>query len=467
MQYNTFPAKASYLLSELFNAGMRRLADSDPVVLSLIYREYRRQLNTLSLVAASSVADPSVLLCEGSVFSNVTTEGYPNHRFHGGCEFADLVEGLAINNAKAAFGARYANVQPHSGSSANEIVLFSMLRPGDRVLGLDLKSGGHLTHGARASISGQYFDRLTYGLDNNCLIDYTQVRDLALRHRPKIIICGASAYPRMIDFRIFREIADEASALVLADISHIAGIIAGGNHPSPIDHAHFTTMSTYKQLYGPRGGLILMGRDYDQRLPGKKQTLSETIQKGVFPLVQGTPNISQILAKARALGLVTTPEFKCLASRIVANAKALAVEMARRGYTVVTGGTDNHIVLLDLTVKKLSGLVAQRVLEDCRVIVNKNLVPGDSKAPSITSGIRLGTNTVALRGMNTHVMRNCASLIDMALSSAEAHGDLEYHLPHHISEVVRFEVAQLCSRYPIPAYPTDSSATRKSTVTAN
>ncbi|HEX3155153.1 MAG TPA: serine hydroxymethyltransferase [Candidatus Angelobacter sp.] len=467
MQYSAFSTKASSILAELFHAGMRRLADDDPVVLGLIYQEYCRQLNTLSLVAASSVADPSVLLCEGSVFSNITTEGYPNHRFHGGCEFADPVEELAIDNAKTAFGARYANVQPHSGSSANEIVLFSMLKPGDRVLGLDLKSGGHLTHGARASVSGQYFEALTYGLDNNCLIDYTQVRDIALRQRPKIIVCGASAYPRVIDFKVFREIADESNALVLADISHIAGIVAGGSHPNPIDHAHFTTMSTYKQLYGPRGGLILMGRDYDQRLPGKKQTLSEMIQKGVFPLVQGTPNISQILAKARALALAASPEFKRLASRIVADAKALAAEMAARGYAVVTGGTDNHIVLLDLTRKKLGGLVAQRALEDCRVIVNKNLVPGDSKGPSVTSGIRLGTNTVALRGMDTHVMRNCAAVIDKVLSSVEARGDMEYHLPHPISEVVQSEVAQLCSRYPIPAYPADSSANSKAETADN
>lgn len=439
-------------LTEFVTLGMRRIAEDDPLLFDLINREYIRQCNTLSMVAASSVADPSVLLCEGSILSNLTTEGYPGRRFHGGCEFADVVENLAIERATTVFGARYANVQPHSGSGANQIILFSFLKPGDRVLGLDIACGGHLTHGARASISGQYFESLTYGLGADGLIDYTQARDVALRHRPRMIICGASAYPRVIDFRLFREIADEADALLLADISHIAGLVAGGCHPSPVDHAHFTTMSTYKQLYGPRGGVILIGRDYDRILPGHKQTLSELVQRAVFPMMQSTPSLGEIAAKARSLAFVATPNFRDLASRIVTNAKALAAEMMSRGYQVLTGGTDNHMVLVDLSLQGLTGVTAQYVLEKCKIIVNKNLVPNDRRRPAVASGIRLGTNTLALRGMGAESMAICAELIETVLSSVEVRGDSEYDLLDNVSEAVCYDVERLCSRYPIPNY---------------
>jgi glycine hydroxymethyltransferase len=445
------------LLAEFANRGLRQIAQEDPILFDVMYREYQRQVHTLSMVAASSIADPSVLLCEGSVFSNVTTEGYPGHRLHGGCEFADAVEALAVQRAMTAFGARYANVQPHSGTGANQILLFNFLKPGDRVLGLDLACGGHLTHGARASISGQYFEALAYGLGEDGLIEYTQVRDLALRYRPKIIICGASAHPRTIDFRLFREIADEAGALLLADISHIAGLVAGGCHPSPIDHAHFTTTSTYKQLYGPRGGLILIGRDYDRILPGQRQTLSEMVQRAVFPVMQGTPKLGEIAAKARALAFVATPNFKRIASLIVADAKVLAEEMLTRGYHVLTGGTDNHMVLLDVSLRGLTGIIAQRALEKCRIVVNRNVIPKDTRGPAVTSGIRIGTNALALRGMNAEAMAVCSNLIDTVLSSVDVRGESEYDLPSQISGAVCCEVEQLCSRYPIPDYTANQS----------
>jgi glycine hydroxymethyltransferase len=440
-------------LTEFAKIGVLRTSEEDPLLFDLLHREYQRQSDTLAMIAASSTADPSVLFCEGSVFSNVTTEGYPGRRYHGGCEFADAVETLAVSRAITAFGARYANVQPHSGSAANQILLFGFLKAGDCILGLDLKCGGHLTHGARASISGQYFHAITYGLDKDGLIDYAQVRELALRSRPKIIICGASAYPRVIDFRLFREIADESGALLLADISHIAGLVAGGCHPSPIDHAHFTTLSTYKQLYGPRGGLILIGQDHDHVLPGENETLSERVQRAVFPMMQGTPSLSGIAAKARALAFVTTSDFGRLATLIVSNAKTLAAELINRDYRIVTGGTDNHIVLIDLSSRGLTGTIAQRALEECGILVNKNFIPNDKQGPSTTSGIRLGTNTLTQRNMNEKEMRVCAELIDMVLLSVEVRKVSEYHLPAQISQTVRSEVRKLCSQHPIPNYP--------------
>jgi len=283
------------VLLEFARQGVETLAQADPRLYELLLGEYRRQTETLTLVAASSVADPSVLACSGAVLNNVTTEGYPGARYHGGCTFADEIERLAVERAKQVFGAAYANVQPHSGSSANHIVIFSLLRPGDRILGLDLDSGGHLTHGSRASVVGQYFETKGYGLDEDGFLDYDRIRALAHEFRPKLLIGGSSAYPRAIDFRRLREIADEVGAFFLADISHVAGLVAAGLHPSPVDHAHFTTTSTYKQLYGPRGGLILIGRDHDRPLPNGR-TLAEAVQSATFPFYQGTPNLGAVAA---------------------------------------------------------------------------------------------------------------------------------------------------------------------------
>jgi glycine hydroxymethyltransferase len=405
------------------------------------------------MVAASSIAHPSVLICEGMTTTNVTTEGYPGARFHAGCQFVDEIERLAIERAKAAFKARYANVQPHSGTSANEAVILSLLKPGDTILGLELNSGGHLTHGSKASISGQYFNAIGYGLDEEGYIDYEQVQRLAEKFKPKLIICGASAYPRTIDFKRFREIADEVRAFLLADISHIAGLVVAGEHPSPIDHAHFTTTSTYKQLYGPRGGLILVGKD-DQRLaPYGKETLPDMIQRAIFPFSQGTPNLSAIAAKARALAMAVTPEFRALAQCIVTDAKALAQSLAQKGHRILTGGTDNHIVLIDVLASGVTGAIAERALEECHIIVNRNRIPADKKSVWVTSGMRLGTNSVALRGMGPSEMPRCAELIHGVLSCVKVLDDREYVLGRGLKEFVQADVRELCRSFPIPLYP--------------
>lgn len=432
--------------------GVQLLSNKDPELFDLLTLEYRRQVNSLSMVASSSIADPSVLACEGTVLTNVTTEGYPGKRFHGGCKYVDKIEQIAVERAKLAFNARYANVQPHSGSTANQIVMFNVLKPGDRVLALDLDSGGHLTHGSPASITGKIFESYTYGLDKTGRINYDNVLDIAKRCKPHLIICGASAYPRFIDFERFRQIADEVGALLLADISHIAGLVASGVHPSPIDHAHFTTTSTYKQLCGPRGGLIMCGRDWDMRLSGGSKTLAEIIQCGVFPRMQGTPMLSEIAAKARALAMVNTPQFRLLGKNIVNDARVFAEELKALGYDVLTGGTDNHMVLVDIGKRGLSGKIAESALEESGIIVNKNKIPNDERGPMITSGIRFGTNTLALRGMDATSMKVCATLVDKVLSNVEAIDDTNYKIDSCIVNDVQNEIKALCMIYPIPHY---------------
>ncbi len=437
----------------LAQRGFEILEQQDPVLFDLLERENHRQNEVLAMVAASSVADPSVLVCEGTATINVTTEGYPGARYHAGCTVMDEIENLAIERAKKAFAARYANVQPHSGSSANGVILFSLLDPGDTILGLDLDSGGHLTHGSKASVTGRYFNAFSYGLTDDGLIDYGQVRDLALSHRPKLIICGASAYPRTIDFARFREIADESGAFLLADVSHISGLIVAGAHPSPIDHAHFTTTSTYKQLYGPRGGLILMGRDRDSPGPKEGINLSQMVQQGVFPYFQGTPNLAAITAKARALDYVCRDEFRQLAHRIVANARALGDFFADKGYRLVTGGTDNHMILVDILESKgITGVIAEKALESCNLIINKNRILGDRKSAMITSGIRVGTNSLALRGLGPEEMPVCGGFIDEVLSAIEAQNDLEYRLDPETQARVVTQIETLCRDFPLPEY---------------
>jgi glycine hydroxymethyltransferase len=432
--------------------GLARLRGDDPALYELIAREHRRQTETLTMVAASSIADPAVLACEGTALLNTTTEGYPGARFHAGCGVVDEVERIAIARARHAFGARYANVQPHSGTSANQIVMFSLLRPGDTVLGLDLDAGGHLSHGSRASVSGVYFNAVAYGVDGRGRIDMDEVRRLALRHRPRLIICGASAYPRTIDFRAFREVADEAGAYLLADISHIAGLVAAGEHPSPVDHAHFTTTSTYKQLCGPRGGLVLMGRDHDAPAPDGRGTLAALVQRAAFPYFQGTPSLAAIAAKASALARAASPEFGEVARRITAGARALAAALEARGYTLVSGGTDNHIVLVDLTARGLTGVIAERALESCAIVVNRNRIPGDRRGATVTSGVRFGTNGLAVRGMGPAEMPRCAELVDAVLSAVQPLGDHEFALDAATAAAARGEVAALCARFPIPGY---------------
>lgn len=441
------------ILGAFVRRGVELLRQEDPILYDLLEAEYYRQTGVLAMVASSSIADPSVFACEGMVPTNVTAEGYPGNRFHAGCKYVDKIEQLAIERAKEAFRAQYANVQPHSASSANEIVMCSILKPGDTILGMELQFGGHLTHGARASISGQYFHSIGYGLNTQELIDYEQVAELARQFKPKLIICGATAYPRFIDFQRFRAIADEVGAFLLADISHTAGLVVAGFHPSPIDHAHFTTTCTHKQLYGPRGGLILIGRDHDSLAPGGKRTLAEAIQRAVFPFFQGAPILNAIAAKARALATVMTPEFKTLAERIVADASVLAQCFVDRDYRVISGGSDNHIVLLDVTTCGITGSIAERALEESNIIVNKNRIPGDKKSAIVTSGIRLGTNSLAFRGMGTGEMHQCSELIHRVLMSIHMLGEQEYHLDTSVKEAVQAEVKQLCQRFPIPRYP--------------
>lgn len=434
--------------------GVDLLQQEDPVLYELLEQEYYRQAHSLSMVASSSIAHPSVLACEGTFTSNVTAEGYPGARFHAGCKFVDQFEQLAIDRAKAALKAQYANVQPHSASTANQIVMSSLLKPGDTILGLGLDSGGHLSHGSKVNISGQFFNAIGYGLDGQGFINYAQLEELAEEFKPKLIISGTTAYPRVLDWERFRAIADRVGAYLLADITHIVGLIIADQHPNPIDVAHITTTCTHKQLYGPRGGLILMGKDWESPGPYGRRTLAETIQRGVFPFMQGAPIVNKIVAKARALARAMTPEFKLLGKQIVILAKALAASLMARGVRVISGGTDNHIVVVDvLTSFGVTGIIAERALEDCNVIVNKNRFPGDTKTSLITSGIRIGTNSLAARGFDTEGIVQCADLIVRVLSAVKADGDREYDLSHEKKNAFRAEVGQLCSRYPIPDYP--------------
>jgi glycine hydroxymethyltransferase len=436
----------------LLREGAFMLDQDDPALGRMLEDELERQASTLVMVASCSVTDPSVLACEAMAAVNVTAEGYPGNRYHAGCAVIDQIEQLAIDRARTAFGARFANVQPHSATTANYVVMSCVLRPGDALLGMDLAAGGHLTHGSKVSISGQYYRSFGYGLDDRGRIDFDQVRRLAHEVQPKLIVCGATAHPRVIDFARFRAIADEVGAFLLADISHTAGLVAAGLHPSPIDHAHFTTTCTHKQLFGPRGGLIMMGVDHATPAPGGKRTLAEALQRAVFPGMQGAPNLNSIAAKARALGRLVEPEFAQLARRIRDTAAQLASALIERGYDVVSGGTDNHIVLVDLGPHGMTGWVAERALEDARIIVNKNRVPGDPRSAQTTSGIRFGTNTLARRLLGGAEIAACADLVDQVLRGVAVTGDQAYSLDDTLLSRIQREVEDLCRRFPIPGY---------------
>ncbi|HED65927.1 MAG TPA: serine hydroxymethyltransferase [Planctomycetes bacterium] len=440
-------------LTRFAQNAIQRLREVDPELHAILEDEYRRQANVLTMVASSSIADPAALICEAMPTMNVTAEGYPGNRFHAGCKHIDRIEQLAIDRAKACFGAQYANVQPMSATSANEVVMFSVMKPGDTLLGLELDSGGHLTHGSKASISGQVFDAVGYGLTKDEVIDYDQMRERALEHRPKLIICGTTAYSRTIDWARFRAVADEVGAFLLADITHIAGLVAAGLHPSPVDHAHFTTMCTHKQMYGGRGGLILIGKDYEMTAPGSKLTLAQMVQKRVFPYFQGAPNQSQIAAKARGLAYVASPEFKQVAQRVVELARALSDAFLAKGYRVVFGGTDNHIVVVDVAAKGVSGVNAEKALEDCGIVVNKNRIPYDQRPPTVTSGIRLGTNGLAIREMEPADMAECVDLIHEVLQNVSQVSDKEYELEEGFRSSIEERVRAIARRRPIRTYP--------------
>jgi glycine hydroxymethyltransferase len=450
----TQPLQESGILRDLADQSVEMLSRDDPTLYGILHDEYLRQASVLSMVASSSVIHPSVLACEAMISTNVTAEGYPGARFHAGCKHIDRIEQLAIDRARSAFQAEFANVQPLSASAANLAVICSLLKPGDTLLGMALGSGGHLTHGSKPSLTGQFFNAVGYGVNDAGLIHFDEVRALAQQHRPKLIICGATAHPRRVDFQRFRAIADEVGAYLLADITHIAGLVVAGEHPSPVDVAHITTTCTHKQLFGPRGGLILMGRDHGAPAPDGKQTLAQWMQKSVFPFFQSAPAMNNIAAKARTMARIVQPEFRALAQRIRACATSLADCLMEKGYTVVTNGTDNHIVLVDVRSSQgITGVVAERALEECQIIVNKNQIPGDQKSALVASGVRLGTNSLAARKMGGDEMRYCTELIHRVLSATKAKGTTEYELDDTIKRSVQEDVTAFCQRFPLPHYP--------------
>jgi glycine hydroxymethyltransferase len=385
------------------------LAASDPELARSIADERRRQNEGLELIASENFVSPAVLEAVGSVLTNKYAEGYPGRRYYGGCEVVDRVETLAIERAKALFGAEHVNVQPHSGTSANMAVYFAVLKPGDTLLGMDLACGGHLTHGHRLSYSGRDFRVVSYGVDRASeRIDFDEVRRLALEHRPRLIVCGASAYSRVIDFERFRAIGDEAGALVMADIAHIAGLVAAGLHPSPIPHCQFVTSTTHKTLRGPRGGLVMCGSGFAKQL-----------DRAVFPGIQGGPLMHAIAGKAAAFGEAAADGFRAYQRQVVANTARLAAALAGHGFRIVSGGTDNHLFLTDVTSKGLTGKIAETALDRAAITVNKNTIPFDTQPPLTASGIRLGTAAVTTRGMGEEEMVAVAALIAEVLAAPE------------------------------------------------
>ena len=414
---------------------MHALRDTDPEVFEAIRREAERQHASLELIASENFVSPAVLEALGSVLTNKYAEGYPGRRYYGGCEWVDVVERLAIERACQLFGAEHANVQPHAGAQANMAAYMAFMEPGDTFLGMNLAHGGHLTHGSPVNFSGKWFRVVSYQVDPKTeRIDYDALRELAKKERPKLIIAGASAYPRIIDFEAFRRIADEVGALLMVDMAHIAGLVAAGLHPSPVPHAQFVTTTTHKTLRGPRGGMVLCQADY-----------AKEIDKAVFPGLQGGPLMHVIAAKAVALKEASTEEFKAYQRQIVANAKTLAEELLSRGYRLVSGGTDNHLMLVDVKQKGLTGKDAEKALDEVGVTVNKNTIPFDTESPFVTSGIRIGTPAVTSRGMKEDAMRVIARVIDTALQAA-VKGELD-----QVKERLRGEVAELCKAYPLYA----------------
>jgi len=429
------------------------LKEADGEVYELIRREYERLQNTIQLLAAENRCSPAVLAALGSVVQNKTAEGFVGARFHGGCEVVDDVEALAAARAKEAFGAKYANVQPHSGTQANQIVLTALLNSGDKVLSMGLDQGGHYSHGAGDSFPGKFFEVENYYVDRETFIlDYDAVRQQAHKVKPKLIICGASAYSRTIDFKKFREIADEVGAYLLADISHISGLVMAGAHPSPVNYAHFTTTSTYKPG-GPRGGLIVMGKDYDRKIKmaGKDTALWERLKKATFPGVQGTPYLNNVAAKAVFLKETLSDEYKSRQFKIIENAKRLASKLLDLGYDVLTGGTDNHMVLVNVSNLRdgLTGVVAQKCLEECGVIVDMNKLPYDKRRAMVTGGIRLGTPIVTKNGMGTEEMDRISGLIDAILKRVKIMNDTEYKIAESFKGNSRDKVKELCSKFPV------------------
>ena len=397
----------------------------DKEIYDAIMKEEVRQNEKIELIASENFTSKAVMEAMGSVFTNKYAEGYPGRRYYGGCENVDVAENLAIERAKKLFGAEHANVQPHSGAQANMTVYFSVLNPGDTILGMNLAHGGHLTHGSPVNFSGKLYNIVPYGVDETGYIDYAELRRIALECKPKMIVAGASAYPRIIDFAKFRKIADEVGAYLMVDMAHIAGLVAAGLHPSPVPYADFVTTTTHKTLRGPRGGMILCNEKY-----------AKAVDKALFPGIQGGPLMHVIAGKAVALKEALSADFKEYQLQIIKNAKVLADELVSRGYKLVSGGTDNHLMLVDLSEKGITGKDAEALLDRVGITVNKNAIPFDTQKPNITSGIRIGTPAMTTRGMKEEEMKEIARLIDMALSGVD-------------ESKVAEDVLKLTSRFPL------------------
>lgn len=409
---------------------MEHLKRVDPEVYDALRNEMQRERGKIVLIASENYVSNAVLEAQGSIFTNKYAEGYPGRRYYGGCEFADKVETLAITRAKELFAADHVNVQPHSGSQANMTVYFSVLKPGDTILGMSLNQGGHLSHGASVNFSGLLFKSITYGVDRKTgYINYDEVRKIALEHKPQMIVAGASAYSRILDFRAFSEIAKEVGAFFMADIAHIAGLIAAGVHPSPVRHADFVTTTTHKTLRGPRGGMIMCKAKY-----------AKAVDKMIFPGIQGGPLVHVIAAKAVALKEALSSDFRAYQEQIIKNAKRLGSELLKKGFQIVSGGTDNHLMLVDLSGTHITGKEAEEALDIAGITVNKNAVPYDSRPPAVTSGIRLGTPCVTTRGMSEEEMADIADIISHVLNNSKN--------PEEIKRLNQ-RVKTLCERFPI------------------
>jgi glycine hydroxymethyltransferase len=411
---------------------LNNLSKQDPEILNALNLELKRQRDNIELIASENIVSEAVLETMGTVLTNKYAEGYPGKRYYGGCEYVDIPEEIARNRAKELFGAEHANVQPHSGAQANLAVYLAVLKPGDTVLGMNLAHGGHLTHGNPANASGLLYNFVAYGVDEQTFtIDYEEVRKAAFKHRPRLIVAGASAYPRTIDFEKMGQIANDVGALLMVDMAHIAGLVAGGEHPSPVPHAHFVTTTTHKTLRGPRGGMILCRKPW-----------AAAIDKAVFPGTQGGPLMHIIAAKAVAFGEALQPSFKEYARNVVTNAKALAEALIGEGLNIVSGGTDNHLMLIDTRSLNITGKEAEHVLDSVAITVNKNAIPFDPTSPFITSGIRIGTPAITTRGMGVEAMKTIAEVIALTLKNPKDEATLDQ---------ARGIVSELTAQYPL--YP--------------
>ena len=427
------------------------LKTSDPQVYACIEKELLRQQNTLELIASENFTSPVVMEAVGSVMTNKYAEGYPGKRYYGGCEAVDEVENLARDRAKALFNADYANVQPHSGSQANMGVYLTLLKPGDTVMGLDLAHGGHLTHGSPVNFSGKLYNFVSYGVNKETgRVDFDQFRSLAKECKPRLIVCGGSAYPRFIEFEEFRQVADEVGAFLMADIAHPSGLVAAGIHPSPWPYCHFATSTTQKTLRGPRGAIILMGKDFENTWgvvapkSGRVKMVSELIDSSIMPGIQGGPLMHVVAGKAAAFYEALQPAYKDYCMQVVKNAKTLAETLLNLGYDIVSGGTDTHVVLIDISQTGISGKKAEITLEEAGMTTNKNMVPFDEKSPMITSGVRVGTAALTTRGMGEDEMIQIAHLMDKVIRN---------HQDESIIMNTRNAVSELCSQFPLYEEP--------------